>query len=121
MSKDYEEFMSSQKTKERVPNIKTTEINKNSNDKKLDLILAKLETIEKHLGIKTNLNPKSIYDDMEVGYSVKDTAKILGCSINKVRNLQNIGALNSYMLGRQKMITSESIKNVIGTLSGKKV
>jgi hypothetical protein len=121
MSKDYEEFMSSQKTKEKVTDIKTTEINKNSNDKKLDLILEKLENIEKHLGIKTNLNPKSIYDDMEVGYSVKDTAKILGCSINKVRNLQNIGALNSYMLGRQKMITSESIKNVIGTLSGKKV
>ena len=87
----------------------------------MDLILEKLESIEKYLGIKTNPNPKSIYDDMEVGYSVKDTAKILGCSINKVRNLQNIGALNSYMLGRQKMITSDSIKNVIGTLSGKKV
>ena len=46
MSKDYEEFMSSQKTKEKVTDIKTTEINKNSNDKKLDLILEKLENIE---------------------------------------------------------------------------
>ena len=121
MSKDYEEFMSSQKTKEKVTDIKTTKTNKHSDEKKLDLILEKLEIIEKHLGIKTNPDSKTIYDDMEVGYSVKDTAKILGCSINKVRNLQNIGALTSYMLGRQKMITSDSIKNVIGTLSGKKV
>jgi hypothetical protein len=96
-------------------------------NEKLNLILKKLEAIEEHLGLKTKpisipeTSSKSIYDDMEVGYSVKDTAKILGCSINKVRNLQNIGALNSYMLGRQKMITSDSIKNVIGTLSGKKV
>jgi spore coat polysaccharide biosynthesis predicted glycosyltransferase SpsG len=122
MSKDYEEFMSSQKTKEKITDIKkTTKTNEYNDEKKLDLILEKLENIEKHLGIKTNPDPKTIYDDMEVGYTVKDTAKILGCSINKVRNLQNISALTSYMLGRQKMITSESIKNVIGTLSGKKV
>ncbi|MDA7857090.1 hypothetical protein N9B16_01275 [Gammaproteobacteria bacterium] len=88
-------------------------------NKKLDLILKKIELIEEHLGLKSK--PKTMYDDMEVGYTVKDTAKILGCSINKVRHLQNIEALNSYMAGRQKMITSESIKNVIGTLSGEKV
>ena len=88
-------------------------------NKKLDLILKKIELIEEHLGLKSK--PKTMYDDMEVGYTVKDTAKILGCSINKVRKLQNIGALTSYMIGRQKMIASDSIKNVIGTLSGNKV
>ena len=88
-------------------------------NKKLDLILQKLEVIEEHLGLKSK--PKTIYDDMEIGYSVKDTAKILGCGIQKVRDLQNIGSLKSYMLGRQKMITSESIRNVVSTLSGKKV
>jgi hypothetical protein len=94
---------------------------------KLNLILKKLDAIEEHLGLKAKSKPepepssKSMYDDMEVGYTVKDTAKILGCSINKVRKLQNIGALTSYMIGRQKMIASDSIKNVIGTLSGKKV
>ena len=88
-------------------------------NKKLDLILKKIELIEEHLGLKSK--PKTMYDDMEVGYTVKDTAKILGCSINKVRKLQNIGALTSYMIGRQKMIASDSIKNVIGTLSENKV
>ena len=88
-------------------------------NKKLDLILQKLEVIEEHFGLKSK--PKTIYDDMEIGYSVKDTAKILGCGIQKVRDLQNIGSLKSYMLGRQKMITSESIRNVVSTLSGKKV
>ena len=53
MSKDYEEFMSSQEKKEKVTDIKTTEINKHSDDKRLDLILKKLENIEKHLGIYT--------------------------------------------------------------------
>ena len=43
MSKDYEEFMSSQEKKEKVTDIKTTEINKYSDDKRLDLILKKLE------------------------------------------------------------------------------
>ena len=42
MSKDYEEFMSSQEKKEKVTDIKTTEINKHSDDKRLDLILKKL-------------------------------------------------------------------------------
>jgi|TARA_B110000879_G_scaffold205594_1_gene286209 hypothetical protein len=87
--------------------------------KKLDLILNKLDAIEEHLNLKSK--PNSAYDNMEVGYSVKDTAKILGCGIQKVRDLQNIGALKSFMLGRQKMITSESIRNVVSTLSGKKL
>ena len=33
MSKDYEEFMSSQKTKEKVTDIKTTKTNKHSDEK----------------------------------------------------------------------------------------
>jgi DNA-directed RNA polymerase specialized sigma24 family protein len=48
---------------------------------KLDIILQKLEAIEKHLNIKS----KTIYDDMAEAYSIKDTAKILGCSETKVR------------------------------------
>ena len=59
MSKDYEEFMSSQKTKEKVTDIKTTKTNKHSDEKKLDLILEKLEIIEKHLGIKTKIGRAS--------------------------------------------------------------
>ena len=88
-------------------------------NKKLDLILKKIERIEEHLGLKSR--PQTAYDDMDIGYSLKDTANILGCSVNKVRHLRSIGALSSYMVGRQIMITSESIKNVIGTLSGEKV
>ena len=91
-------------------------------NEKLNLILKKLQAIEEHLGLKTKPKPKpetgskSIYDDMEVGYTVKDTAKILGCSINKVRKLQNIGALTSYMIGRQKMIASSKVLQLLLTV-----
>ena len=50
-------------------------------DEKLDLILKKLEVIEKHLDIK----PRTIYDEMSEAHPVKDTAKILGCTEVKVR------------------------------------
>ena len=50
-------------------------------DQKLDLIIEKLENIEKHLGVYK----KTIYDDMEPSYSIKDAATILGCSPQKVR------------------------------------
>jgi hypothetical protein len=109
MSKDYEEFMSSQKTKEKVTDIKTTEINKHGDDKRLDLILKKLENIEKHLGIYT----KTIYDDMKPAYSVKDAATILGCTPQKVRQYIKYNMLDSFRVGYKKMVRSESIKKLI--------
>ena len=109
MSKDYEEFMSSQQKKEKVTDIKITEINKHSDDKKLDLILEKLENIEKHLGIYS----KTVYDDMKPAYSVKDAATILGCSTQKVRQYIKYNMLDSFRIGYKKMIRSKSIKKLI--------
>jgi hypothetical protein len=109
MSKDYEEFMSSQQKKEKVTVIKTSEINEDSDDKRLDLILKKLENIEKHLGIYT----KTIYDDMKPAYSVKDAATILGCTPQKVRQYIKYNMLDSFRVGYKKMIRSESIKKLI--------
>ena len=78
-------------------------------DQKLDLILEKLENIEKHLGIYE----KTIYDDMEPSYSIKDTATILGCSPQKVRQYIKYNMLESFRVGYKKMVRSESIKKLI--------
>ena len=109
MSRDYEEFMNSQIKKDKVINIESTKLNKQNHDDKLDLILERLEKIEKHLGIET----KTIYDDMKPAYSVKDTATILSCSPHKVRQYIKYNMLESFKVGYKKMISSESIKKLI--------
>ena len=76
---------------------------------KLDLILQKLEAIEKHLDIE----PKTIYDNMEEAHSIKDSAKILGCSETKVRQYIKYEMLDSFKVGHKRMIKSESIKRLI--------
>ena len=76
---------------------------------KLDLILQKLETIEKQL----NIEPKTIYDNMSETYSVKETSKILGCSEKKVRQYIEYEMLDSFKFGHRRMIKSESIKELI--------
>ena len=76
---------------------------------KLDLILQKLEAIEKHLDIE----PKTIYDNMEEAHSIKDSAKILGCSETKVRQYIKYEMLDSFKVGHKRMIKSESIKQLI--------
>ena len=76
---------------------------------KLDLILEKLENIEKHLGIYK----KTIYDDMQPSYSIKDTATILGCTPHKVRQYIKYNMLESFRVGYKKMVVSESIKKLI--------
>ena len=76
---------------------------------KLDLILQKLETIEKQL----NIEPKTIYDNMSETYSVKETSKILGCSEKKVRQYIEYEMLDSFKVGHRRMIKSESIKELI--------
>lgn len=78
-------------------------------DQKLDLILKKLENIEKHLGIYE----KTIFDDMEPSYSIKDAATILGCSPQKVRQYIKYNMLESFKVGHKKMVRSESIKKLI--------
>lgn len=78
-------------------------------DEKLDLILKKLEAIEKHLDIK----PRTIYDDMLEAYSVKDTAKILGCTEVKVRQYIKWDMLKTFKVGRQPKVISSSIKKLI--------
>ena len=87
-------------------------MSKNNEDfliKKIDLIFQKLENIEKHLGIED----KTIYDNMEPSYSIKDTAIILGCSPNKVRQYIKYNMLDSFKTGYKKMVCSESIKKLI--------
>ena len=76
---------------------------------KLDLILEKLENIEKHLGIYK----KTIYDDMQPSYSIKDTATILGCTPHKVRQYIKYNMLESFKVGYKKMVVSKSIKKLI--------
>ena len=76
---------------------------------KLDLILQKLEKIEKQL----NIEPKTIYDNMSETYSVKETSKILGCSEKKVRQYIEYEMLDSFRVGHKRMIKSESIKQLI--------
>ena len=76
---------------------------------KLDIILQKLEAIEKHL----NIQSKTIYDDMAEAYSIKDTAKILGCSETKVRQYIKYEMLDSFKVGHRRMIKSNTIKELI--------
>ena len=76
---------------------------------KLDLILQKLDAIEKHL----NIQSKTIYDNMAEAYSIKDAAKILGCSETKVRQYIKYEMLDSFKVGHKRMIKSESIKRLI--------
>ena len=76
---------------------------------RLDLILEKLENIEKHLGIYK----KTIYDDMQPSYTIKDTATILGCTPYKVRQYIKYNMLDSFKTGYKKMVCSESIKKLI--------
>ena len=76
---------------------------------KLDLILEKLENIEKHLGIYK----KTIYDDMQPSYTIKDTATILGCTPYKVRQYIKYNMLDSFKTGYKKMVCSKSIKKLI--------
>jgi len=87
-------------------------MSKNNEDflnKKIDLIFQKLENIEKHLGIED----KTIYDNMEPSYSIKDTAIILGCSPHKIREYIKYNMLESFRVGYKKMVVSESIKKLI--------
>lgn len=77
-------------------------------NEKLDLILQKLENIENHLGIK-----KTVYDQMKEAYSVADTAKILGCTQRKTRQFMEWGMLETFKIGKNKMVTSSSIKKMI--------
>ena len=76
---------------------------------KLDIILQKIEAIEKHL----NIQSKTIYDDMTEAYSIKDTAKILGCSETKVRQYIKYEMLDSFKVGHKRMIKSKAIKKFI--------
>ena len=50
-------------------------------EKKIDEIFSRLDEIEKRVGIQ----PKKLSDFMDEAYSVKDASKILGCTMEKVR------------------------------------
>ena len=76
---------------------------------RLDIILQKIEAIEKHL----NIQSKTIYDDMAEAYSIKDTAKILVCSETKVRQYIKYEMLDSFKIGHKRMIKSKAIKRLI--------
>ncbi len=76
--------------------------------KKLDLILSKLESIEKAL----NIAPQSLWDNLLPLYNVKDTSKLLGCSESRVRKYLQFGMLKEVRLERKKMVCSKSIKKL---------
>ena len=78
-------------------------------EEKIELILKKLEAIEKHLNIK----PRTIYDEMLEAHSVKDTAKILGCTEIKVRQYIKWDMLKTFKVGQKPMVISSSIKKLI--------
>ena len=75
---------------------------------KLDQILERLDVIESSLGIKK----PSLWDNLKPLYNVTDTAKLLGCSVTKVRQYLKFGMLESVSLGHKKMISSESIEKL---------
>ena len=78
-------------------------------EEKIDLILKKLKAIEKRLDIK----PRTIYDEMSEAHSIKDTAKILGCTEVKVRQYIKWDMLKTFKVGRKPMVISSSIKKLI--------
>ena len=78
-------------------------------EEKIDLILKKLKAIERHLDIK----PRTIYDEMSEAHSIKDTAKILGCTEVKVRQYIKWDMLKTFKVGRKPMVISSSIKKLI--------
>ena len=86
-------------------------------EKKIDEIFSRLDEIEKRVGIQ----PKKLSDFMDEAYSVKDASKILGCTMEKVRQFIKYDFLDTFRVGRKIMITSESIKNVIGPSSGERI
>ena len=75
---------------------------------KLDQILERLDIIESSLGIKK----PSLWDNLKPLYNVTDTAKLLGCSVSKVRQYLKYGMLESVSLGHRKMVSSKSIKKL---------
>ena len=50
---------------------------------------------------------------MDEAYSVKDASKILGCTMEKVRQFIKYDFLDTFRVGRKIMITSESIKRIM--------
>ena len=50
---------------------------------------------------------------MAEAYSIKDTAKILGCSETKVRQYIKYEMLDSFKVGHKRMIKSKAIKKFI--------
>ena len=50
---------------------------------------------------------------MAEAYSIKDTAKILGCSEIKVRQYIKYEMLDSFKVGHKRMIKSKAIKKLI--------
>lgn len=78
-------------------------------EKKIDEIFSRLDEIEKRVGIQ----PKKLSDFMDEAYSVKDASKILGCTMEKVRQFIKYDFLDTFRVGRKIMITSESIKRIM--------
>lgn len=50
---------------------------------------------------------------MKPAYDIKDTAKILGCSVSKVRKYIEFNFLEKFKVGHKVMITTESIQRLI--------
>jgi hypothetical protein len=78
-------------------------------EKKIDEIFSRLDEIEKRVGIQ----PKKLSDFMDEAYSVKDASKILGCTMEKVRQFIKYDFLDTFRVGRKITITSESIKRLM--------
>ena len=77
-------------------------------EKKIDLVISKLEKIERAL----NITNTSLWENLLPLYNVKDTAKLLGCSESRVRKYLQFGMLKEVRLERKKMVCSKSIQKV---------
>jgi excisionase family DNA binding protein len=78
-------------------------------EKKLDIILKKLETIESNLGIK----PKSLFDNLKPTVTVGDAAKLMGCTQPKIRQYIKWNMLETFKVGGRRMIVSSSLVDLI--------
>jgi len=50
---------------------------------------------------------------MKIAYTVKETAEVLGCGMNKTYELVHSGQLSSFQFGKKLMIPVQSIEQLV--------
>ena len=52
---------------------------------------------------------------MKIAYTIKETAEMLGCGMNKTYELVHSKKLNSFQFGKKLMIPVQSIERLVNT------